>query len=90
MLDRAQAAARTVNARNIVFVLADAERLPLPAGSIDVALVNGIFNLNPARAAIFGELARILRPGGAVFGAELVLRAPVPDAPRPDRANWFA
>jgi len=29
-----------------------------------VALVNGIFNLNPARAEIFRELARVVRPAG--------------------------
>jgi SAM-dependent methyltransferase len=63
MLRRARSASRTANARNTAFALAAAERLPLRSGSIDVALVNGIFNLNPARAAIFGELARVLRPG---------------------------
>lgn len=85
MLDRARAAGPC----RVAFVLADGERLPLRNRSIDVALVNGIFNLNPARAAIFGELARILRPGGAVFGAELVLR----EAAKPrqsDRQDWFA
>ena len=33
-------------------------------GSIDVALVNGIFNLSAARAAISRELTRVVRPGG--------------------------
>ena len=53
----------------------DAEQLPLESAAVDVALVNGIFNLNPARAQIFRELARVVRPGGSVYGAELILRA---------------
>jgi SAM-dependent methyltransferase len=90
MLERARSAARTANARNISFLLAAAGWLPLRNGSIDVALVNGIFNLNPARAAIFGELARVLRPGGAIFGAELILREPALAPQELDRLNWFA
>jgi len=90
MLERARSASRTAHARNTAFALAAAERLPLRSGSIDVALVNGIFNLNVARAAIFDELARVLRPGGTVFGAELVLREPAPAPRELDRLNWFA
>lgn len=90
MLERAAGAVRAVGARNTAFVLGAAERLPLRSGSIDVALVNGIFNLNPARVAIFGELARVLRPGGTVFGAELVLREPARAPEELDRLNWFA
>jgi SAM-dependent methyltransferase len=81
---------RAARAPNAVFVLAAAEQLPLPGGSIDVALVNGIFNLNPARTAIFHELARVLRPGGAVYGAELVLRDPAPEPAPSERPDWFA
>src|SRR5947208_3280116 len=70
--------------------LCEAERLPVSDGSIDVALVNGIFNLNPARAEIFRELARVVRPGGAVFAAELILHEPLPPTTRFSEADWFA
>ena len=56
---------------------------------MDAALVNGIFNLNPARQAIFSELARVLRNGHAVYAAELILLKPLPEAQR-NQANWFA
>src|SRR4029077_3192512 len=62
MLHRAKTAAREARASNLGFVQAESEHLPLRRGSVDVALVNGIFNLNPLRAAIFAELARVLRP----------------------------
>ena len=96
MLGRARLAAQAAAARNTAFLAAGGECLPFAAGSVAVALVNGIFNLNPARASIFTELARVVRPGGAVFGAELVLREPLDHQslnpePRPlSRADWFA
>jgi len=73
----------------VAWCRASAEALPLADASVDVALVNGIFNLNPGRDAIFGELARVVRPGGRVYAAELVLRGPLPEAERTDD-NWFA
>ena len=73
----------------ILFVQADAERMPLHDASIDVALINGIFNLNPAREAIFRELARVLRLGGTAYAAELILRHPQPSF-EPTTADWFA
>ena len=53
-------------------------------------LVNGIFNLNPARDAIFRELASVMRPDGAVFVAELILSGPLPPEVTASEANWFA
>jgi ubiquinone/menaquinone biosynthesis C-methylase UbiE len=73
MLARARQGAAGVGLTNTLFCQAAAERLSLPDGSVDTALVNGLFNLNPARAVIFQELARAVRPGGMVFAAELIL-----------------
>jgi ubiquinone/menaquinone biosynthesis C-methylase UbiE len=90
MLGRARTAAGEIAARNILFCQADAERLPLADGSVDVAMVNGIFNLNPAREAIFRELARVVRTGGAVYAAELILLGPLPPDIQASETNWFA
>ena len=90
MLERARQARFESGAEQVWFCRADAERLPLPDGSIDVALVNGIFNLNPDRAAIFRELGRVVRPGGAVYAAELILREPLSPDQRQSESNWFA
>jgi hypothetical protein len=53
-------------------------------------MVNGIFNLNPARDAIFRELARVVRRGGTVFAAELILSIPLTPEARASESNWFA
>lgn len=90
MLDRAHRAAAESGVTNVEFRRADAEALPLPDRSIDVAIVNGIFNLNPARDAIFSELARVVRPDGEVFVAELILIEPLPEDERASLTNWFA
>ena len=90
MLARARQAAALLGDRNISLCRAGAERLPIQDGAMDVALVNGIFNLNPARQEIFSELARVMRVGGRVFAAELILREPLPATNVFSEADWFA
>jgi SAM-dependent methyltransferase len=90
MLLRAQKAATTINTKNVEFYQADGENLPIGKASIDIAIVNGIFNLNPKREAIFHELARVLKSGGKLYAAELILKAPLPPEVRESNTNWFA
>lgn len=90
MLDRASRAAKGYGHGNLSFVRASAEQVPLRDASVDVALVNGIFNLNPFREQIFHELFRVLRRGGHVFGAELILKSALPEHLQSGSANWFS
>lgn len=89
MLRRARQAAAVFGV-NVTFCRGDAEQLPLEDAAVDVALVNGIFNLNPARGQIFRELARVVRPGGRVYAAELILREAVSKPGQFTEAEWFA
>jgi arsenite methyltransferase len=90
MLARARQAALECDVENIEFHLADAEKLPITDGSIDVALVNGVLNLNPDRKAIFRELVQVLRPIGTVYAAELIIREPLAEEIRSNPDNWFS
>ena len=90
MLDRANFSLRELGWANVKFLRSFAEQLPLADACVGQALVNGIFNLNPFRGEIFRELARIVKPGGSVFGAELVLRAPLQETSLAGAANWFS
>lgn len=90
MLARAHQAVMEAGASNLELREAGAEQLPIVDEEIDVAMVNGIFNLNPSRDAIFRELARVLRRGGTVFTAELILSSPLPPEARASESNWFA
>lgn len=76
MLAKARVAVRRAGETMILYGCADAAHLPLATASVDVVLVNGIFNLNPRRTELFREMARVLRPGGKAFAAELVFTRP--------------
>lgn len=87
MLSRArQAMEQAVQGRNVLLLHGDAGRLPLLNASVDVALVNGLFNLNPHRQELFAELARVVRPGGRAYVAELILSEPIESF---EPADWF-
>lgn len=90
MLARARAAKELANLPQLDFLHGDAEQLFLPSASVDVVLVNGIFNLNPRRNEILSELARVLRPHGRAYIAELILANPLPEDDRASESNWFA
>jgi len=86
----AQAAQQRLGAGRVEFKHGAAERIPLPDSSIDVALINGIFNLNQNRTQIFHELARVVKPQGVLFAAELILREPLPPEELANETDWFA
>lgn len=90
MLERANSSLRDLGLTSVLLLQAASEQLPLADACADKVLVNGIFNLNPLREQIFSELARIVKPGGSVVGAELVLQAPLKETSRAGAANWFS
>jgi SAM-dependent methyltransferase len=90
MLNRAHKAIDEAGLDNILLLRADAESLPLHNASIDLAIVNGIFNLNPARKAIFKELSRVIRKSGRLYAAELILKEPLPPEIASSPTQWFA
>ena len=90
MLNRASRSAQACGHDNLAFLRASAEQIPLRDLCVDVALINGIFNLNPFRDRIFHELFRVLRLGGQAFGAELILESTLPQHLQSGSANWFS
>lgn len=90
MIFKARRAVAETCADNLELVIATGEQLPLETGSFDLALVNGIFNLNPFRNQLFRELARVVRVGGRVWSAEIILKEPLSEAHRRSEAAWFA
>lgn len=91
MLERAQRSVQEANLSNQVTLLhCSAQGLPLLESSVDKVIVNGIFNLNPHRQNLFNELARVVRPGGAVFAAEIILKEPLPYEVLKEPTNWYS
>lgn len=90
MLDLAQKSATAANLTNLSFLCAEAETLPLAGHSVDIVLVNGIFNLNPDRAGVFREIGRVTKPGGLVYAAELVLTGALKQKKLRRLDDWFS
>jgi len=66
----------------------NAEQIPLPDASIDVVTSNGVLNLVPDKPAAFGEIARVLKPGGRLQISDIALRVPVSEQSRTDPRLW--
>jgi SAM-dependent methyltransferase len=88
MVARAQAAAAEAGLA-VEFHLAEAGRLPLPDASFDALLANGVLNLNPDRKTLLAEMARVLKPGGRYFGAEIVSEAGQGGGAACSLEDWF-
>ena len=64
MLAVAQRTAREANARNIAFALGNAQDIPFPDESLDLALSSYALHHVPEPGRVIGEMARVLKRGG--------------------------
>lgn len=88
MREKACANAALMELRNVDFKDGLAERLPLPDASVDVVISNGVINLCPDKLAIYGEVARVLKPGGRLQIADVVVQKPLPEEAVADIDLW--
>ena len=88
MLAKARAAAAEMNAANVEFVEADAERLPFVEESFDVVISNGVIDLIPDKDAVFSEIHRVLTPGGRIQIADVTIQNPVSEEGRRNIDLW--
>jgi arsenite methyltransferase len=88
MRRKAFANARALDLANVELVDGYAEDIPLPDASVDVVTSNGVINLVPDKAAAAREISRVLRPGGRVQIADIVVRDVPSDACRAQPQLW--
>lgn len=78
MLERARRNAAAGGYANTEFLEGRIEALPLADASVDAVISNCVINLVPDKAAVYREIARVLRPGGRMVVSDVVLDAPLP------------
>lgn len=66
----------------------DATRLPVDDGGVDVVISNGVLNLVPEKERAVAEIARILKPGGRVQIADIIIGEVLPDSALRDIDLW--
>jgi arsenite methyltransferase len=55
------------------------EDIPFESDFFDVVISNGVLNLSPLKEQAFAEIHRVLKPGGRLQFADIVLKADLPD-----------
>src|SRR2546430_8382360 len=77
MVEKLRNNVAAVSATSVRVLEGNAEKIPLPDGSVDVVTSNGVFNLVPDKRAAFAEMQRVLRPGGRVQIADIAVGRPL-------------
>ena len=89
MLARARASAREMGVDDRVELHESLiESLPVDDASVDVVISNGVIDLVPDKDAVFAEIDRVLKPGGRLQLADVVIHEEVSEDARKRIDLW--
>jgi arsenite methyltransferase len=81
---------RKAGIANAEFLHGEIEHLPLLDGSVDVIISNCVINLSTDKARVLREAFRVLKPGGRLGVADVVIDGDVAPAARQRSELWVA
>ena len=70
------------------FLEGEMEDIPLPDGSVDVVVSNGVLNLSARKSRALAEIFRVLGPGGRISLADLTVEGELPPEVANDQSAW--
>ncbi len=79
MIAKARENAEKLGYNNVEFRQGDIENMPLGGNQADVVISNCVLNLVPNKERAFGEIYRILKPGGHFTVSDIVLQSTLPE-----------
>jgi arsenite methyltransferase len=88
MLERARASADEMGIDNVELHESLIESLPLEDASVDIVISNGVIDLVPDKDAVLDEIDRVLRPGGRLQLADVVIHHEVSEDARKRIDLW--
>jgi SAM-dependent methyltransferase len=88
MLARARASADEMGLEHVELHESLIESLTLDDASVDVVISNGVIDLVPDKDAVFDEIDRVLRPGGRLQVADVVIHHEVSEDARKRIDLW--
>ena len=88
MIEKASSNARAAGAENVSFRQGLVEELPVEDGWADVVMSNGTINLAPDKDQAFRGLNRVLKPGGWLQVADILVEKPIPGSAKRNIELW--
>lgn len=88
MLEATRRSADAMGAANVDLRSGDAESLPVEDNSVDAVISNGVLNLTTDKLRAFGEVFRVLKPGGRLMLADIVVKEELSEGIRNDVDLW--
>lgn len=88
MIAKARKNAEALVLENVELLLAEVERLPVHDRSVDLVISNGVFNRCPVKPAVLAEVFRVLKSGGWLQMADILLEPQVMPEEVASRGSW--
>lgn len=88
--ESAKKVAESLGYSNVEFRKSDIVTLPAEDNSIDLVISNCVINLTEDKTGVFGEIYRVLKPGGRFVISDIVSDKPVPGYMKRDKELWSA